>query len=193
MDVFPAGDGCSVGTKASSLRFAQRTSQGTRLSLSVHFESHAFTVQRSLIARGQPAAQRPSIARHTLVVQRVFAAYIHYSTTRPPAYLLCVRNSASVCCSISARSPSIVHGPQFNACQLFTVHPLFGVYLLFNAHPLLNVRPQRVYPLFDVSKRYPGFPEIGVPRGQVPNYLVEGNSGCCWVVCVLLSNSESLL
>ena len=59
MDVFPVGDGCYVGTKVSSLRFAQRTSQGTHLSLSVHFESHT------------PAVRR------TLVVQRVSAVHYH--------------------------------------------------------------------------------------------------------------------
>lgn len=196
-----AGGWLLCWAKASFLHCVQCTSQGTHLSLGVYFESHTSTVQCLLIAccspivhgfasnsapvtHCPPVAQCPlahdpsaawlvPAARGTLVEQRVFAA--HSLLNSPPACLSTVYPQRGVVsCSISACSPSIVHGPQFNACQLFTVHSLFVVFILFNAHPLLHVRPQRAarllstpvrcpmsafHLLFDVSQRYPGFPE----------------------------------
>lgn len=83
----------------------------------------------------------------------------------------------------------LAHGPSAVRCSLIAQHLPAARHLQFTV-PRCSTSVR--CPLFDVSQRDPGFPETCV-KGQAPNYLVEGGSGCCWVVCVLLSNSESLL
>lgn len=155
-----AGDGCSVEAKASFLRCAQRTFQETRLSLGVYFESYT-SADCSLFAHC------PRLASNSVPV------------THCP------------CCPTPVSSRPIRR-------PLLSLHPQLGLRLLCNVGPLLThySTPARCSApaihgphcstsvrclLFYVSQRYPDFPET-YAKGQAPNYLVEGNSGCCWVV-----------